>query len=304
MIFLDIHAMRRLYPSTLELLAFDTTARHLSMSRAASELCVTQGAVSRQIKQLEHWLGVRLFERVRQRLVLTDVGKTYLDQIRPSLTALEQATLALRQSNPEQGLTLSCVPTFGAKWLIPRLPDFKRDHPHITLTFCPYGHGQGTVDLSIRYGEGVWPGMTADYLGGKELSVVFAAGMGQLDTPAGVLRHPLLHHASLPHAWEQWHTANGLSGSASYAGPRFEQFSILIEAVIAGLGVGLVPTCLVEHELQLGKMKTLLSISPPSWKGYYVTQPHSATRHKPAAQFHHWLLQQAQMTAGQRTGHG
>lgn len=286
--------MRRLYPSTLELLTFDTTARHLSMSRAADELCVTQGAVSRQIQQLEHWLGVRLFERVRQRLVLTDIGRTYLEQIRPSLAALEQATLALRHRRPEQGFTLSCSPTFGARWLIPRLPDFSKVHPDISFTFCPYGQTRDAVDLSIRYGEGVWPGMTADYLGGKELSVVFAARLGHLTTPGEILKHQLLHHASLPHAWEQWQAANGFSGEAPYAGPRFEQFSILIEAVIAGLGVGLVPTCLIERELRLGEVETLPSVTPPSWKGYYVTLPDAVPRHEPAARFRLWLLQQAQ----------
>ena len=289
--------MRRLYPSTLELLAFDTTARHLSMSRAAQELCVAQGAISRQVQQLEHWLGVRLFERVRKRLVLTADGQAYLEQVRPSLAALEQATLALRQKRPEQSLTLSCAPTFGARWLIPRLPDFSRKHPDVTLTFCPYSQTPTPVDLSIRYGEGVWPSTTADYLGGKELSVVFARRLGPLPHPGAVLSLPLLHHASLPHAWAQWQAANGLSGTAPYAGPRFEQFSILIEAVIAGLGVGLVPTCLVERECAQGQVDTLASVTPPSWKGYYVTQPDAAPHHEPATRFRHWLLDQARQSA-------
>ena len=284
--------VRRLYPSTLELLAFDATARHMSMSRAAEELCVTQGAISRQVQQLEHWLGVPLFERVRKTLVLTADGQTYLDQVRPSLAALEQATLALRQRHPEQSFTLSCAPTFGARWLIPRLPDFYCMYPGVEVIFCPFSQSPGQVGLCIRYGEGVWPGMRADYLGGKELSVVFASRLGPLSFPEMVQSLPLLHHASLPHAWAQWHAANGLSAAEAYVGPRFEQFSILIEAVIAGLGVGLVPTCLVERESSLGQVCTVASNSPLNWKGYYLTQAETAVHHPPAALFRDWLLTQ------------
>ena len=133
--------MRRVCPSVQELKAFEATARHMSVTRAATELCVTQGAVSRQILNLENWLGIALFERVKQRLVLTQAGQTYLAQIRPSLLALETATIELRASAGASGvLNLACVPTFGAKWLIPRLPDFKRLHPDISVSFVPYAH--------------------------------------------------------------------------------------------------------------------------------------------------------------------
>lgn len=301
-------AMRRLYPSTLELLAFETTARHMNMSRAAEELCVTQGAVSRQVLQLEHWLGVALFERVGNRLVLTADGQAYLDQVRPSLAALEQATLALRQRRATRGVTLSCAPTFGARWLIPRLPALAREHPDLQVGFCPFGQADASADWVIRYGEGVWPGLSAHYLGGRELSVVFAPQLGPLCTPGAVQQQVLLQHASLPHAWAQWCQANGLDDATgqAYHGPRFEQFSILIEAVMAGLGVGLVPTCLVERELAAAQVLALDSVTPPSWKGYYLTRAESAPRSAAAELFFAWLLREAQpgtpVSTGQKHG--
>ena len=124
--------MRRLCPSIQELQAFETTARYMNVTRAASELCVSQGAISRQILNLEEWLGVPLFERIKQRLVLTEAGRSYLKNIRPSLSKLEAATIELRAHRGSGGVfNLACAPTFGAKWLIPRLASFLKQQPEI-----------------------------------------------------------------------------------------------------------------------------------------------------------------------------
>lgn len=292
--------MRRLCPSIQELQAFEAAVRHMSITRAATELCVTQGAVSRQIRSLEDWLGVHLFERVKQRLVLTQAGRSYLARVRPSLLALESATVELRTSASATGLFhLACVPTFGATWLIPRLPDFKRQHPDITVSFVPYVRGAdfvmgGSIDAAIRFGEGIWPNAHADYLTGRELLAVAAPSMAQkIQRVQDVSHYPLLHHASVPHAWEDWRVAAGISDMESYAGARFDQFSLLIEAVIAELGVALVPACLISDELSSGKIQSISGNTIEGWKGYYLCYPEER-QHLPALlAFRAWLLRQA-----------
>lgn len=291
--------MRRVCPSIQELQAFEAAARHMSITRAATELCVTQGAVSRQILSLEDWLGVPLFERVKQRLVLTQAGHTYLARIRPSLFSLETATIELRASATAAGvLTLACVPTFGAKWLIPRLPDFKRKHPDITVSFVPYSQNGdfisgGTVDVAIRFGEGVWPNAVVDYLTGRELLAVAAPAIAQeIRHAQDVAGWPLLHHTSVPHAWEDWRVSAGLEGIKSYEGARFDQFSLLIEAVIAQLGVALVPACLISSELLSGKVQAISGNTIEGWKGYYLCYPEER-QHLPAVMaFREWLITQ------------
>ena len=292
--------MRRLCPSINELKAFEAVARHVSITHAAGELCVTQGAVSRQILSLEDWLGVKLFERIKQRMVLTDTGRAYLAKVRPSLAALEAATVELRAQRGTGGVfTLACAPTFGARWLIPRLPALNRIHPDITLSFAPYAQSPefltgGGPDAAIRFGEGVWPNEVADYVTGRELVVIAAPSVAKaLRKPADVARHPLLHHTSVPHAWEDWRAAMDVAKLDTYAGPRFDQYSLLIQAVVAGLGVALVPECLVREELASGKVRAVYSNTIKGWKGYYLCYPEDR-QHLPAlVAFRSWLLGQA-----------
>jgi len=153
--------------------AFATTARFGSITRAAESLNLTQSAVSKQIQELERWIGVALFERVRKRLSLTPAGQKYEMAIRPLLAQLEAATLELITSSEGAAvLKVSTLPTFGAKWLIPRLPLFQRAHPQIAVQFVPHMQGYDfqlrDLDCSILFGNGHWPGAVADYLTGAQ----------------------------------------------------------------------------------------------------------------------------------------
>ena len=166
--------MRRLYPAIHLLRAFVMTARFASISRAAEALHLTQSAVSKQIQELESSLGMHLFERVRKRLSLTPAGLRYEAAIRPLLAQLETVTLDLITSRDGGGaLHISTLPTFGAKWLIPRLPNFQAVHPHIALNFVPFAQGytfaRPDLDCSILFGTGHWPGAVADYITGREV---------------------------------------------------------------------------------------------------------------------------------------
>lgn len=291
--------MTRLCPSLLGLRVFETTARHLNMSRAAQELCITQGAVSRQILNLEKSLGILLFERVKQRLILTDQGKVYLSSIQPLLAGLERVTLEIRSSGKkiDGRLQIACVPTFAAKWLIPRLPQFLRKYPNASVNFVSYAQfadfsTNENVDVAIRFGEGVWRQTKTDYLTGRSLSAVTSTETwDQIQSITNLRADHLLHHTSLPHAWSDWLTIAGIDSIDAYSGPRFEQFSLLIQAAVSGMGVALVPRCLIESELEEHKIQILSDKTIDSWKGYYLCCADEKAQKATIQAFRSWILE-------------
>ncbi|MDB5928349.1 MAG: LysR family transcriptional regulator, partial [Polaromonas sp.] len=252
--------MKRLQPPIHLLKAFTTTARFSSVSRASEVLHLTQSAVSKQINELEQMTGVLLFERIRKRLCLTPAGIRYDSAIRPLPAQLEAATLELITSNDGGGaLHLATLPTFGAKWLIPRLPEFQLACPHIALHFVPYvqayDFSRADLDCSILFGSGNWPGTVSDYITGREV-VLIAPPPGRqprpLQEPRDVAGFTLLQHISVPHAWLNWCDAHGVQGVNALAGPQLDQFQSMIRAVMAGMGLALVPLCLVKDDIAAG----------------------------------------------------
>jgi LysR family glycine cleavage system transcriptional activator len=291
---------RRLHPPLHLLRAFVSTAQLGTISAAGTALHLTQGAVSKQVLELEAWLGVALFERVRKRLTLTPAGQRYLLAVQPLLLQLETATLDL-MSNPVDGgvLHLSVLPSFGAKWLIPRLPEFQAAHPKVTLQFMPYVHGydftRPDLDCAIRYGDGAWPGATAEYLTGRHMTIIAPcrrSGDAPFKQPSDVVNHRLLQHVTLPLAWSQWCEKHQVSGINPHSGIQLDQYVAIIRAVAAGMGVGLVPTCLVEDELARGEVIAPL---PPALgcqeapAGYFLCYPENKASMKPLEAFRTWL---------------
>ncbi|MBY4895805.1 LysR family transcriptional regulator [Cupriavidus sp. AU9028] len=300
--------MRRLSPSLTGLQAFEAAARHSSFTVAARELHVTQGAVSKQVRQLETSLGVDLFERVRQRLVLTDAGRRYLERIAPSLREIEAATIELVASQGQGGtLHIASMPTLGAKWLIPRLPQFFERHPEVRLEFVPHAQGydfsQPDLDAAIRFGDGVWPGSLADYMTGREVLPVCKPGLlvnqpgGIAASPQDLLDYPLLHHTTVPEAWSDWLGALGVTTRGAWGGPRFDQFSLLTQAALSGLGIALIPRCLIEQELATGALVVAHPARVLSSKGYYLCYPEQK-KHLPALQiFRQWVMEGVDVVA-------
>jgi LysR family transcriptional regulator, glycine cleavage system transcriptional activator len=267
--------MPRLYPSTQELLSFVCVARHASITAAANELSLTQGAVSKAILNLEEVLGVKLFERIKQRVVITSAGEIYLRKAKQVIQSLEQSTLEMRSfDSAKSAVKISTVPTFGAQWLLPRLPAFQKAHPDIAISFATYSVNDHEIDadIFIKYGEGLWPNLNATYLTGKELVVLVGVQTAKAVRHKSHLSHtPLIHHASLPHAWRDWNDSFGkLKNFSPYAGERFDQFSLIIEAVKANLGAALLPRCLVQREIADGHAVELFGNIISSWKGYYI----------------------------------
>jgi len=293
--------IRRLLPPLHLLRAFVATARLGTMSAAAVALHLTQGAVSKQVLELEQWLGVGLFERVRKRLRLTPAGQRYLLKVEPLLQQLEAATLDLISNPSGGGLHLSVLPSFGAKWLIPRLPDFQRKHPEVTLQFMPYVQGydftRPDLDCAIRYGDGAWPGASAQYLAGRHMTLIAPPGRAAgrpLKRPADVVLHRLLQHVSVPQAWSQWCAKHVVGGVNPYSGTQLDQYVAIIRAVAAGVGIALVPTCLVEDDLARGDVCAPLPAPHGchvAEQGYFLCYPENKAGLEPLVALRQWLLQ-------------
>lgn len=295
----------RLHPPIHLLRAFIATARHLSISRAAEELCLTQSAVSKQVIELEAALGTHLFERVRKRLLLSPAGQRYLSRVEPLVKALEAATLEIMAHGDSGGaLHLSSLPSFGAKWLIPRLPSFHAAHPDVTLHFVPFAQGYDfklpELDCAIRYGEGTWPGAMADYLTGRTMVVIAPPRNARplpLRRPQDVARHVLLQHATVPRAWETWCAQHGVQDINPLAGPTLDQYTSLIHAVMAGMGLALVPHCLVREEIRTGVVTAPLEGTPAGRfemsAGYHLCYPEAKSQVPALRAFREWIVAQA-----------
>ena len=288
---------RDLLPSMGALMAFESAARHLSFSRAAGELHLTQGAVSRQIRQLESNLGLDLFERVNQRVYLTDAGRAYLDDVRRLLGELSTATLEVMASAGRADvLDLAVLSTFAARWLVPRLPTFLADHAGATINLsvrnAPFSFTDDPLDAAIHFGEGTWPGAVCEFLCTEESFPVAAPALRDtlgLDRPTDLVRAPMLHQSTRPTAWRDWFTVQGLDTAGAFRGSRFDEFAMIAEGAAAGIGVAMMPLFLIENELTTGRL-VLLSHEPlNTGAGYWYVYPEAKAGSRIVRQFGNWL---------------
>jgi LysR family glycine cleavage system transcriptional activator len=293
------------------LTAFESAARHLSFSRAAQELHLTQGAVSRQIRQIEDSLGTPLFERVNQRVFLTDAGRSYLKDVQRSLAGLSEATHRVMATAGRDGvLDLAVLPTFAARWLMPRLPGFLAAHPGVTLNFsvrlAPFDFVADPFDAAIHHGEATWPGAVCEPLCPESVVPVAAPAVAArfggdgADLAAGTVR--LLHQSTRPNAWRDWFARDGLEPAAVYAGFRFDQFAMIAGAAAAGLGVALVPRFLVEAELAAGTLAIIDDRPLTSGTGYWFVYPEEKAGSSLVRSFGRWLSRAAATPAGRTPG--
>ncbi len=296
--------MRKLYPAMPWLRAFVVTARHGSISRAAEELHLTQGAVSKQILELEQSLGVALFTRERKRLYVSSAGQSYLPEVQAALAQIESATLELMAHGNQGGaLHVYCVPTFAAKWVIPRIARLYEKHASVTVDFVHTSRGQDfnglDLDCAIRYGNGDWPDADSDYLAGRELLLIAPPKphrSATLNRAADIAKHTLLHHFQVPDAWPQWCRAQGLAKLSTLQGPVLDNYNSIIRAVMAGLGVALVPACLVRDDVEAGLVSAPLpdTVAPYQMaSGYFLCCPRGRIHTPALAVFRQWLLDEA-----------
>ncbi|MBL0422154.1 LysR family transcriptional regulator [Ramlibacter sp. AW1] len=296
--------MRRHLPSTQALACFEAAARHQSFTRAAQELALTQGAVSRQVASLESLVGVPLFRRTRHGMELTPAGADYARQVSRQLDALERGTLDLRSRQGQlDSVLIASVPTFATRWLIPRLPGLARLHPqlqvHIEARSRPFLFSEAGFDAALFAGTPEqlrqWAGTRSVLLLAEDVIPVcnpaFLAA-GRPLSPTRLAQVPLLQQSTRPEAWRQWFDAQGVQAEAALAGPRYELFSMQVAAAVSGLGVALVPTLLVQQELQSGLLAIACDRPLRGQRAYYLVEPEGLER--PAvARLRQWLKDEA-----------
>ncbi len=297
--------VRRLNPPSHLLRAFSTVVRFGGVSKAAVDLEITQGGVTKQIQELERWLETPLFVRNGRKLELTEAGARYESAIRPLLEQLESATLSLiSHSVNGDALHLSVMPTFNAKWLIPRLPDFKHQHPEIHVNFVPYVRGFDyrdlAIDASILFGDGKWPGANALYLEGREVVLVApASARPALRQAKDVRDFELLRHVTAPSHWPRWQETQQLPRLHTLTGPQFDNYHSMIQAVVSGLGIALIPKCLVEDELSSGAL--IMPLESPSGGhleselGYWLCVDAHRKPSQSLILFRNWLASQVEL---------
>ena len=298
-------------PSLDALVAFESAARHESFTRAAAELNVTQGAISRQIRVLEDRLGVLLFQRVRRRVVLTDAGRAYLLDVRRLLNSLKSSTLRLMTAGEHaKVLNLAVFPALATHWLIPRLPDFFSKHPNVlvscTVRLTPFDFATDPFDAAFHLGPPTWAGAVLHHLMDECVVPVCAPtfrstrGIRRVEDLA---RAPLLHAATRPAAWAAWFEQSKLQRTNAFEGLIFDSFAMLSAAAMAGLGVSLLPTFFVEEELRDGKLVRLAR--PQRTKdAYYLVVPEGKAGSPHVTAFVRWIEEVKQPTrSGARRGH-
>jgi len=290
-------------PPLSSLRAFEAAARHLSFTRAAAELHVTQAAVSHQIRALERNLGVSLFQRGARGLRLTVEARDLAPAVHRAFELLREATERVRPVAARGILTVSLLPSFATRWLVPRLGLFTAAHPEIDVRVAPSMHlvdfEREQVDVAIRYGRGRDPGLRADRLMSEDIFPVcsprlLTEGPQPLGTPADLKYHTLLHDEG--HAdWRNWLTAAKVSGVRWDRGPIFVDSSMLIQAAEAGQGVALARGVLARDELRAGRLVRPFELSLPNDYAYYVVCPEATAERPRVAVFRQWLLEQVRL---------
>lgn len=300
-----MNPQRRLLPSLSALAAFDALARTGSFTHAAGMLDLTQGAVSRQVAALEEQLGVRLVERNSRRVALTRAGERYSTEIAGALETIRKASLRAMTRTGKAELNLAILPTFGTRWLMPRIPEFVRAHPQITLNFTTrigwFNLAETGSDAAIHVGRPDWPGGTCTLLMEERVMPVAAPGFlarHPVKTPGDMAQLARLDLHSRAEAWPEWFAARGLHMRAGGI-MAFEQFATLTQACVAGLGLALLPEFLIGPELESG---ALLPVGPAqrNGSGYYFVEPEGQNAPAPVAAFRDWLCE----TAGKGSASG
>jgi len=292
-------------PSLNGLRAFESAARHLSFTRAATELNVTQTAISHQIRRLEEQLGITLFERRTRELRLTREAAAYLPSVQNAFEELRQATARLQRPSRDALLTVSTMASLAAKWLVTRVAAFQDANPGIEVRITTSPHlvdfRREEVDMAVRYGRGSWPGLRARWLMAEDIfpvcSPALLQGENPLRRPADLAHHTLLHASASREDWQVWLTAAGLPSSiAARRGLSFDQSFMVVQAAVDGLGVALGRSRFVEADIAAGRLVVPFDLVLPADAGFYIVAPEDTADTPKIALLRDWLL--ASVTPG------
>lgn len=292
--------MSKRLPPLNALKVFDAAARHLSFTRAAEELFVTQAAVSHQIKTLEDFLGLKLFRRRNRSLLLTEEGQSYYLDIKEIFFSLNEATRKLQARSAKGALTVSLLPSFAIQWLVPRLASFNQAHPDIDVRIQAVDREEDKladdVDVAIFYGRGNWPGLRVEKLYAEYLLPVCApvllTGDKPLQSPADLQHVTLLHDASRKD-WQSWVRQVGHPQINVQQGPIFSHSAMVLQAAIHGQGVALANNIMVESELASGRLVCPFTEVLSSKNAFYLVYHDSQSELGKIAAFRQWIIDTA-----------
>jgi DNA-binding transcriptional LysR family regulator len=288
--------MPRPLPPLNALRAFEAAARHLSFTRAAEELHVTQAAISHQVKALEERIGVKLFRRLTRGLLLTEDGHALLPDLREAFDRLAQAVDRIGRQGGQGTLNISLLTTFALGWLVRRLPLFQAAHPSIdvqlTTTARLIDFAVEDVDVAIRYGTGGWPGLRCDKIFDDVITPLCNARFKErLRKPADILTVPLLHE-QYEHDWRTWFRAAGISVGQMKKGPIFDSTRVAIEAAIAGVGVACGAPSLFSAEIATGQLHQPFDLVVPNGKSYWLVCPEATAERPKIRALREWMLEE------------
>jgi LysR family transcriptional regulator, glycine cleavage system transcriptional activator len=293
-------------PPLNSLRAFVVAAKHMSFSRAAGELHVTPAAISQQIKQLEDQLGCELFRRSNRNLTLTDEGQACLPGLTDAFERIVQALEQIDAAGQAGPLTVSVAPSFAAKWLVPRIDNFRDVHPEIDVRISASMHlvdfDTDDVDCAIRYGAGDYGELFAEKILEETVfpvcSPALAQNNGGLKKPKDLARSTLLHDDSPDQDpscpdWRMWLKAAGVKDADATRGLRFNQSSLVLEAAAAGHGVALAKGTLAAEDLRTGRLVRPFNVTQPLDFAYFLVCPRRKTSLAKVVAFLRWLRVQA-----------
>lgn len=290
-------------PPLNALRAFDAAARRLNFARAADDLAVTPGAVSRQIQALEAALGVRLFVRGNRAVELTARGRAYARQVQEAFDRLGLATEQVRGGGRHGPLAICAYPTFAMRWLMPRWRRFHDMHPEIdlqlTTSLAPVDIARDGFDAAVRIGNGKWPGHGAVWLAAVEVFPVCSPDLAsRLHEPADLRDQVLIHSDPRPDDWPHWLRAAGAADVDGTRGPRFETMSLAFQAAIEGVGVAMGVGCLLAEDLAMGRLVRPLSFAHRSKREFHLVYPLSRASDPRLAAFRAFLAAEAEAQDG------
>jgi len=285
-------------PSIAVLRCFEAAAKYQSYTSAAEVLGLTQSAVSRQVKELEEHVGASLFRREGRGVRLTVAGNTLARELTGDLDRLRRTMHhAIAAGSGPKVLAIAAPPTFATRWLVPRLLDFQAIHDELQLVFysrsCPFDMNAEKIDIAVHFGGWDWPDAQLTPLCPEDLVAVASPTLlaqHPVFEPRDILNLPLLHMSSRPHLWSQFDANNAL-GETARQGCTFDQFSLVIEAAVVGMGAAILPTYLIEPELSDGRLVKLAGVNSDTAQSYFVATPMGQTSPLAAA-FTAWLRKQ------------
>ncbi len=305
--------MSRRLPPLNALRAFEAAARNLSFTRAADELFVTQAAISHQVKALEEYLGITLFRRYNRRLELTEAGRAYLPGLRDAFDQIDLATKRLTPRSENRSLKISVLPSFAAKWLMPRLAGFQSRHPDIDVLVSA---SDGLVDfvhddfdLALRYGPGIYPGLQTDFLMGDQVFPVCSPrlldGEHPLRRPVDLRHHTLLHdnmgrQDETMQEWAYWLREAGIEDVDYERGPAFSHLSMVLSAAIDGQGVALGRLSLAVEDISAGHLVCPFGPILETAYSTYMVAPYNTADLPKVCRFREWVLEEAAKTSEKR----